>query len=93
MIIRCVIIQLASLQNSWNPMRDAAITFEGNMKLKFSDVCYTVLDEEVRRNDFKEFMILNSTLNVNYMGRVSTNILIKATVKSGGIGISMSKSG
>lgn len=74
-------------------MRDAAITFKGNMKLKFSDVRYTVLDEEVRRNDFREFMILNSTLNVNYMGRVSTNILIKATVKNGGIGISMSKSG
>ena len=45
---------LASLPNSWEPMRAAVSNSVGTQKLKFNDVRDRILAEEVRRIDSGE---------------------------------------
>ena len=67
----CTLILLASLPNSWKPMRAAITNSIGNATLKFIDVRNAILAEEVQRKDFSESSISNSTLNVDNRGRSS----------------------
>ena len=48
------LILLASLPNSWEPMRAAVSNSAGSNKLKFSEIRERVLSEEVRKLDFNE---------------------------------------
>ena len=59
----CALILLASVPNSWEPMRTTMINSIGNAKLLFIDVRNIILVEEVRRKDYGE------ALNVNNRGR------------------------
>ena len=67
----CALILLASLPNSWEPMREAITNSIGNAKLKFIDVRNTILVEEVRRKDSSKASTSNSALNVDNRGRIS----------------------
>ena len=64
----CALILLASLPNSWEPMRAAVANSIGNAKLKFIDVRNTILTEEVQRKDSSEALTSNSALNVDNRG-------------------------
>ena len=50
----CTLILLASLPNSWEPMKAAITNSIENATLKFIDVRNAILMEEVRRKDFGE---------------------------------------
>ena len=67
----CALILLASLPNSWEPMRAAITNSIRNAKLKFIDVRNTILAEEVQRKDSSEASTSNSALNVDNRGRSS----------------------
>ena len=67
----CTIILLASLSNSWEPMRAAITNSIGNATLKFIDVRNAILAEEVQKKDSGEASSSNSTLNVDGRGRSS----------------------
>ena len=62
------LILLASLPNSWEPMRAAVSNSVGSAKLKFNDVRDRILAEEVRRIDSGE-VSTSSALNVENRGR------------------------
>ena len=62
------LILLASLPNSWEPMRAAVSNSVGTQKLKFNDVRDRILAEEVRRIDSGETST-NSAFNVENRGR------------------------
>ena len=62
-------ILLASLSNSWQPMRAAITNSIGNSILKFIDLRNAILAEEVLRKDSGEASSSNSTLNVDGRGR------------------------
>ena len=65
----CALILLASLPNSWEPMRATVSNSVGSAKLKFKYVRDRTLEEEVRRIDSGETLISNSALNVENRGR------------------------
>lgn len=67
----CALILLASLPNSWEPMRAAVSNSIGTAKLKFNDVRDNILAEEVRRRDSGEASPSNLALNVENRGRSS----------------------
>ena len=67
----CALILLASLPNSWEPMRAAITNSIGNTTLKFIDVRNTILAVEVRRKDSGEASSSNSVLNIGDKGRSS----------------------
>ena len=67
----CTIILLASLSNSWEPMRAAITNSIGNATLKFIDVRNAILAEEVRRKDSGEASTSNLALNIDGRGRSS----------------------
>lgn len=54
------LILLASLSNSWEPLRATIRYSIGNAKLKLSD---TILVEKVCKIDFREVLMLSSILN------------------------------
>ena len=62
------LILLASLPNSWEPMRAAVSNSVGTQKLKFNDVRDRILAEEVRRIDSGEAST-SSAFNVENRGR------------------------
>ena len=62
------LILLASLPNSWEPMRAAVSNSVGTQKLKFNDVRDSILAEEVRRIDSGEAST-SSAFNVENRGR------------------------
>nr|VDD56318.1 unnamed protein product [Brassica oleracea] len=66
------LILLASLPNSWEPMRAAVSNFVGTQKLKFNDVKDRILAEEVRRIDSGEAST-SSAFNVENRGRNPDN--------------------
>ena len=65
----CLIL-LASLPNSWEPIRAAITNLIGNAQLQF-DVRNTILAEDVHRKDSSEASTSNSTLNIENRGRSS----------------------
>ena len=67
----CALILLASLPNSWEPMRVAITNLIWNATLKFIDVRNAILAKEVRRKDSGEVSSSNSVLNVDGRGRSS----------------------
>ena len=67
----CALILLASLSNSWEPMRAAITNSIGNAILKFIDVKNAILVEEVQRKDSGEALSSNSALNVDDRRRSS----------------------
>ena len=67
----CALMLLASLPNSWEPMRVAITNSLGNAALKFIDVRNSILAEEIRRKDAGEPSTSNSALNVDNRGRNS----------------------
>ena len=67
----CSLILLATLPNSWEPIRVAIANSIGNATLKFIDVRNVTLMDEVRRKDSGEASTSNSVLNVDNKGRSS----------------------
>ena len=65
----CALILLASLLNSWEPMRAAITNSIENATLKFINVRNAILVEEVQRKDSSEALSSNSSLNVDGRGR------------------------
>ena len=65
----CALILLASLPNSWEPMKAAIINSIGNAILKFIDVRNAILVKKVWRKDFGEASTSNLVLNVDGRGR------------------------
>ena len=65
----CALILLASLPNSWEPMRAAVTNSIGNAKLKFIDIRDTILAKEIHRKDSGEASTSSSALNVENRGR------------------------
>ena len=63
------LILLASLPNSWEPMRAAVSNSVGKGKLQLNDVRDRVLAEEVRRVDSGEGTLSSSVLNLENRGR------------------------
>ena len=66
----CALILLASLSNSWEPIRATITNSIGNAKLKFIYVRNTIA-EKVRNKDFSEASTSNPMLNVDNRGRSS----------------------
>ncbi|KZV33428.1 hypothetical protein F511_38579 [Dorcoceras hygrometricum] len=66
--IRALIL-LASLPNSWEPMRVAVSNYIDKTKMQFNDVRDQILAEEVRRIDSGEGTSLRSALNLDNRGR------------------------
>ena len=67
----CALILLASLPNSWEPMRAAITNSIGNATLKFIDVRNVILVEELRRKDSGKASSSNLAMNVDGIGRSS----------------------
>ena len=65
------LILLASLSNSYKPMRVAITNSIRNAKLQLIDIRNTILVEEVRRKDSDNVSTSNSTLNVDNKERSS----------------------
>ncbi|KAJ0089976.1 hypothetical protein Patl1_13861 [Pistacia atlantica] len=63
----CALILMASLPNSWEPMRAAISNSTGSTKLKLIDVRDKILVEEVHRRDSGE--ITSNALNVETRGK------------------------
>ncbi|RVW80914.1 Retrovirus-related Pol polyprotein from transposon TNT 1-94 [Vitis vinifera] len=63
------LIVLASLSNSWETMRMAVSNSTRKEKLKYNDIRYLILDEEIRRRDTGETSGSGSTLNLEIRGR------------------------
>jgi len=63
------LIVLASLSNSWEAIRIAMSNSTGKSKLKYEDIRYLILSEEMYRRDSSKASCSDATLNLERRGR------------------------